>query len=514
MSQVIPLAVMADNEGRARLELRMDALREAILAASAGAALRECEELHLELERFTTSLKWRLFASALVWTQDERQANQWMCAAYQAAACLELRAVDLAASPADDRVIGVAALALHHLAEALKSGIAIGRSLLAEYRTLHDLMKRAIDAGRHREPLSLRVDGRQMRCCVESLYFRALLMARFAGGNLNCRQVEIFDAWLWQWMSVLESAPGAPPGAELRVDLDSSQGLWRGPRAALGVCLYLPHAPMERAFQSVVTQFHRGHLVPSEGLAAGFRIEEHIGVLDLLRRGLRQAKGEAGARAERQPGKGLADVHVGIAEIAARAFLPLAPRRVEIAPQGKDAARPHGRREADDPTGDLYLQQRRRLLVRDVSISGFGLEGLEAECAGMEVGDLLAIRRAGEPLALGKVVRIASSEGERIIVGVERLPGAAMPIRFAKPREDASGEDFDLVFVSGDDDSGRHDAFLVSERLYAERWKLDVAAEGDVFGFRFNRVRERGRAWVLAGFEIVTLERGAAAAAA
>jgi hypothetical protein len=63
-----------------------------------------------------------------------------------------------------------------------------------------------------------------------------------------------------------------------------------------------------------------------------------------------------------------------------------------------------------------------------------------------------------------------------------------------------------FVFVAGADDSGRHDAFLLPENLQRDNAEFRTRAGNDLYKLRFNRVRNKGRGWVLAGFEIVTAE--------
>ena len=60
-----------------------------------------------------------------------------------------------------------------------------------------------------------------------------------------------------------------------------------------------------------------------------------------------------------------------------------------------------------------------------------------------------------------------------------------------------------MLWIQGDDASGSRDGYLVSERTYDEGHKYEVRAGGHAYSFRFNRVRERGRGWILGGFEVL-----------
>jgi len=120
------------------------------------------------------------------------------------------------------------------------------------------------------------------------------------------------------------------------------------------------------------------------------------------------------------------------------------------------------------------------------------------------VGDLVAARlAASEPLALGRVMRsVPASTPGRVIVGVSRISSAARTVQVTMSTARAP-ESVSMLFVPGDDISGSHDAYLVGERTFDDAPAMQVRAPDHVYTMRFNRVRERGRGWVLAGFEIL-----------
>jgi len=66
------------------------------------------------------------------------------------------------------------------------------------------------------------------------------------------------------------------------------------------------------------------------------------------------------------------------------------------------------------------------------------------------------------------------------------------------------------LFVPGDNECGRRDAFLVSEATYQQQHTYVARIGDDAFTLRMNRVRGKGRGWLLAGFEIVPSRRVAA----
>jgi hypothetical protein len=93
---------------------------------------------------------------------------------------------------------------------------------------------------------------------------------------------------------------------------------------------------------------------------------------------------------------------------------------------------------------------------------------------------------------------------------VQRLTDAALPLRLVEEIGERELSEDTFVFVPGADASGRHDAFLVPENLRRENAAFRARAGNDLYKLRFNRVRNKGRGWVLAGFEIVTADRAQA----
>ena len=86
-------------------------------------------------------------------------------------------------------------------------------------------------------------------------------------------------------------------------------------------------APLEAARRTIVKEFHSGRTVPPD---SQFAIEDHIAVLDAVRRALRQARREPMQRAERFEATDNVDLYVGLAEIMVKGFAvtpPSAPSR-------------------------------------------------------------------------------------------------------------------------------------------------------------------------------------------
>lgn len=487
------------------------ALRLAALAGSAmddpARAMSLLVDLHREVSLATAALNSRLLRSALQWTDADKAEAVAMDAAHHklaGIACGLSRSLSNLGPPGDAQVGLAAALALCSLGDAAKYDAAVGRTRPHDYAAMHSLIRLAITGSFHRQTMDLEIEGRPARCTVEGLYFRALLLARFAGGTLNCKQLEILDGWIWMWMPALKSTAQPPAGAALRADLDSTTGLTRGPRGEAGPSLYLPQGPIEDAYRAVVAEFHDGRIVPAGRLAATFRIEDHVAVLDLVRQGLRESRKEPVTRAVRRPEGRMVEMHVGVAEVMARAFSPPAPvpAAISLATRaGKRIEAPRRESEHDVALREIYEPVRRLVRVVDESDTGLGLEGDMADCGHVCAGDLVGMRLHEDgPLVLGRVARSIPGRHATVSIGVHRLTSASHPMDVLPIGE--ADEGHAPLYVPGLEPSGTHDGFLVSDAVFTKGGRIGVAVESMRYTLRFNRVRERGRGWVLAGFEV------------
>lgn len=459
-------------------------------AACADPALHDAwpryQALAVDFEGLADETRARLLGTSPTWTDEEVALARWLHRACDGLVTLAFRLagwLEKAGGVADPRTHEAMASTLYFMGETLKWEVTVSTTWVNDLRKTHAVMRLAMAGGMHRKDTRMRVDGVDVECTIESLYFRVLLLARFASGTLNLKQIEILDAWMWLWAPALRGVAD-PAGSVLRADLDSGDGLKRGVRQGDGPSLYLPREPIEDVYEDLVSEFHAGRMVPATGRTAGLHIEEHVAVLGLIRQGLRHAKEKPAPRADRRACDRAVELLVGLPEILVRGFsTPQAP--VDPVP-GVDA-------------GD----KRRIVRVMNESDTGLGVEGPIATCGSIAVGDLVAMRLApGEPLVLGKVARsVPSKSAGHVVIGVQRLGRRAQLVSVQREGGPAATP---VVFVPGDDSSGRNDACLVSERSYAERGTLQAPLDGHLFTVRIDHARQSGRGWVLAGFEVIS----------
>jgi hypothetical protein len=484
------------EDARMQLESARRDLKSALRGLDSEEAARRIIDIGSCLDTGVARAKRDLLGSALCWTDDNQALMSWIERQHHGLVELGEELTFAMARDGSPMLIAMIASSLHHWGEAIKWSPGRDRTDLGP---LHLLFTRAQVLGRHREAFICKVDGGGKRTCVEALYFRALLLDRFGGGNLTAAQMEVLDAWLWQWGDALRGESVAPEGLHMRVDLDSRSGLREGPREATGPSLYLALVPLENARRAIVKELHRGNLVPAQGCSAELRIEEHIAVLDRLAKAFSAPEADAAPRAPRQQGdRARTEVWVGLQEILTRGIgVGIETGRFRALKLVHDSMEEQARHRFDDAS-------KRYFWLSDESASGLGFEALESDAAGIEVGALLGWRRiAGGPVIIGRVTRrVARMAGAEVFFGIHLLSECAQPLKLAPAVASRPEEDV-YLFVPGEDASGRHDAFLVPEGDFERHAAYGVAIGEQSFNLRFNRVRMKGRGWVLAGFELM-----------
>lgn len=500
-------------ECRGEFDKIRNALKSSLLESGVEDGAGRLLDLGAALDAGVARMKRDLLGSSLCWNEDNQLVTAWIHQQHRRIVEMSSRVIEAmrredGESPLLARII---ALTLFHWGEAVKW---ISGRERADYAPLHDMLSLSMAGGRHREPVTWVADGRGRTVTIEALYFRALLLDRFASGNLTRQQVEVLDAWLWEWAACLTATQSCPSGAALRVDLDANAGLRDGLREGSGRSLYLPLEPLEVQRRALIKELHRGRIVPMHGCTAEFRIEEHVAVLDHLARAFRAPQDTGAKRAARQQEAApRIEVWVGLPEILARGagvkagtetgqWLALSLADPSRSTELKDAGQPV-RYENADPS-------RRYLWLSDTSATGCGFEALDTDASGIEIGELIGWRRAASgPITLGRVIRrLPSTTAGQVFLGVQLLTEMGLP--FALTRADAfdrASAENTFLFVPGDDASGRRDAFLLPESRFQQQHSNHARTGDEAYTVKFNRVRDKGRGWILAGFEVVPAKR-------
>lgn len=499
-------------EGRADFERARNAARGAMSDASPDEVMNAINRLDADLDEGVFKLKAELLGSVLMWKPEDRALSAWIYDQHCEFAELARRAADLferRVGTDDTRTLRLIALAFMHWGEAAKW--VVGRRERYDYGWMHWLMRMAMTAGRHLDPVEVRLDARGRHATIESLFFRTLLLDRFAGGNLTRQQIEVLDAWLWEWTGALKGYPVWPEQPVLRADLDGKGGLRHGRRRDNGPSLYLAIPPLEARRLAVIKEFHRGRIVPSLGIAADFRVEEHVAVLEQLRVVFEAPQDDGAERVERHPTAGpYVEVWLGLSEILARGMNAVQPATRDTMMIRGPAALSDTQRLRAYQFADENETPRRMLRLADVSATGYGFEASEKDATGIGVGDLVGMRLSDEdPCVLGRVVRRVPGQTEgQVTLGVLAISRSPQALTLSRTVRQGRPDDDDLfIYVPGGDDSGAQDGFLVPEKMLQDPVCHDTVLGDDQFTIQFNRVRRKGRGWALAGFEILDARR-------
>lgn len=500
--------------GRLEYERARNALRAALAEGNPEELFESYLALDATLDAGVARVKSHLLGSVLCWTVDDRALSAWIYDQHYEIGDLARRAADLFERRlgADDaRTIRLVAQAFHHWGEASKW--VVGRRDRYDYAWMHWLMRLVVGAYRQHEACEVLLDGRKRTASVEALFFRTLILDRFAGGNLTRQQIEVLDAWLWDWITDLKSVDHWPGQAALRADLDGKVGLRLGRRADDGPCMYVPIAPLEARRQAVIREFHRGRIVPEKGVAASFRVEEHVAVLEQLRLLYDAAKDEHEERIERHAAGGTpVEVWVGLGEILSRGFRRETALEAKLAGRGKPG-KDSEKRMRHVQFRDEFDASRRYLRLVNTSATGFGFDASEEEAFGIGVGDVVGMRVSeDEPIVIGRVVRRVPGliEGS-IIIGVRAITAMPEPLTLSRTQPTCRADDDQtFIFVPGEDDSGSKDGFLVPEKILQDQGSYAAVIDENAYTIQFNRVRRKGRGWALAGYEIVEAKKAEA----
>jgi len=486
---------LTSAQAREEYEREYAALFDSIPVTPARVLAQRFARLDARLDAGMTEAKSAMLVPSLLSTEEDHALGRWI--QRQHAELARMGCAIVLAVLGDSRIEDASAwralaLTLVHMGEAVKWELIAGRAGPRDYAALHELARVALERAWLHMPCPIVVDRLMRTATIDALYFRALLLDRFSSGNLSRQQIEVLDAFLWEWAPALTALP-EPAGPVMRADLDSDHGLRYGPRRDGGACLYLSLDALEARRLGVIEAFHEGRVVPEQGRAAQIRLEAHVAVLQQLRRAFTGDE----ARAPREPAEATqVEAWVGLGEVTHALETEV---RAGIAPAEDPPGTAHR-----DKYDEVYDRPRRMVRLMDASDTGWLIEAADAAAAPLVVGELLALRfHAGTPLVLACVVRcVRQAESATLLVGLERLSNPGLPLRPCALRTE-HGLEGTYVFVPGEDSSGRQDAFVVPYRLLESSERFFVRHGGHDFALGFNRVRRRGRGWALAGYEMV-----------
>jgi hypothetical protein len=480
-------------------------------------------KLDAELDKRFADGEHAILSNALWWSEDDQRFCEWsaQCFANIGEMCSKLAETFLAAPVcplAPEHLHELLDTALVNLGHAAKWNYIAGKHNPGrDYRRLHLLYLGATRQGYADRQHEIARAGGVIQTTTMALYLRAMLLDSFSTGNLTRSQIAILDCWLWTWINAYEIASSLSEGeAGFSIDLSSNSGLkpgFAGAKAQQGVFVNIEALRMQLA--KVIKEFHSGRIYPGSGPATEFRIEDHVAVLDYLERFLSASKqGIAVRRAARsgaasQPIEGF----LGLDEVFTRA-LGVRDHNpgVVMATLQKSAA-------AGNPGSDLertrhvdfsqeYELKRRVFELHDVSDTGLGLEATEESASPLTVGDILGLRVPGtQEVTIGEIARkVPVGDGSNVHVGIRVLTANPTMVSMRSTR-DKAGAQFKGIYIPGSDNSGRNDIMLLRDINFSIKHRYEIGFQREMFVIQFNRVRDQGRGWVAAGYDLLEVKK-------
>jgi hypothetical protein len=490
------------EDGRLRFEQEFKAMRAQLADPNHSLVTNSFVALEWQFEQEVLKEQGPLLANPLMWDEGDQALSQWILRQFIKLADMGKRVMDIIANkgrgdPVLSYVIGRALV--HHgnvwkwTQFAGRSGNEIG------FANLNSLFARAIETGVENQAQSYQRDGKTIAPTLAGLYVRAHMLARVCSGNLNRQQIEIFDTWMWASMGEVQLREDHAGVPVIRFEPGGNRGLQFGPGEAASA-RYLPAEITRRLADRIQNDFHRGLIYPGHGATQSFRLEEHVAVLDFLRGFVEQVeRGRHPLRAERVQCDGqLVEVHCGLSDILrslSSGTRNLGPR---LAPTDPSAA---------NKIDTIYEMKRRYMALIDRSDSGLGMEVPANEASDLGVGDIISVSLSdsGEPV-MGEIARIVPSTRDGVLrVGVHLSFPDCQTIEVRVAGAAASRRDSNAIYVPGPDSSGRYDVLLVSETFAQSKPLCEITLGEQAYDLRINHIREKGRGWVAAGFEVVSI---------
>lgn len=491
---------LRQEDSRLRFEQEFKAMRAQLADPNHSLVTNSWVAMEWQFEQEVLKEQGPLLANPLMWDEHDQALSQWILRQFVKLADLGKRVVDLIANKGkDDPVLSyvIGRTLVHHgnvwkwTQFAGRNGNEIG------FANLNNLYARAAEAGVHNQAQSYQRDGKAIAPTLAGLYVRAHMLARVCSGNLNRQQIEIFDTWMWASMGEVqlrEEHGGAPV---IRFEPAGNRGLQFGPVDGPDA-RYLPAEVTRRLADRIQNDFHRGVIYPGHGAAQSFRLEEHVAVLDFLRNFVEQVeRGRYPQRAERMQCDGSAvEVHCGLSDILrslAQGTRNLGPRLAPTDPAN------------ENKIDTIYEMKRRYMSLLDRSESGVGMEVAAADAGDLGVGDIISVclPDVSEPV-MGEIARIVPSTREGMLrIGVQLSFPDCQTVELRVAGATAPRRDSQAIYVPGPDSSGRYDVLLVSETFAQSKPLCEITLGDQAYDLRINHIRDKGRGWVAAGFEVV-----------
>jgi hypothetical protein len=409
------------------------------------------------------------------------------------------------------RVTGLAMNAIHAF---VKWGHFLNESgRTTPWRQLHALYSVAESDGYAQVPFTLHASQPSFRPSVQSLYLRTLILDLLNTGNLSRLQIEIADGWFSAWCNDYGLDTEYSTRQHLFfVDLSADAGLRIMRRDSHGETMrYARIDALKAQIEEVQAGLRQGRLYAGFGAGAVFPIEEHVALLATIEKLYQSVAAGSENRIEERTRfeDREVDVVVGFELLAAKMQGGVAPPLLAPAGLGETLqvpmpdfklegepvqAAPTPAPAAEDP--DLL-----RWRVHDISTRGYGLIVERGVADGIQLNGIIGLRnhQAGGWIAGTVVRKLANRQRGEMLLGVEILAYRPIGVELAPA---GGGAPSAAIYLPGLDTSGKLDALLVRPADFSSENVFAIAAGGNRYTIRLNRIIKKGSDWIKARFEI------------
>jgi hypothetical protein len=123
-------------------------------------------------------------------------------------------------------------------------------------------------------------------------------------------------------------------------------------------------------------------------------------------------------------------------------------------------------------------------------------------------GDIVGIRVDPDAMPhVAVVVRKFAIEDRDFAIGVEWIAREPRRLDMHDPSREAQGGAVPILYLPGEDDTGRGDTMILDEKHFQHDGRYELAFDDRVFEARLNRLMRRGRGWVSAGYEVTGVRK-------
>jgi hypothetical protein len=382
------------------------------------------------------------------------------------------------------------------------------------WRQLHALYSVAESDGYAQVPFTLHTAQPSFRPSVQALYLRTLILDLLNTGNLSKVQVEVADGWFSSWCNEYSLDTEYSTRQHLFfVDLSADSGLRIMRRDSHGETMrYVRIDALKAQVEEVQAGLRQGRLYAGFGAGAVFPIEEHVALLATIEKLYQSVAAGSENRIEERTRfeDREVDVVLGFERLAGK-MQPAAPPPL-LAPAGLGETlqismpdfKLEGAETAEAPAvpgvaADDPDTQRWR--VHDLSTKGYGLLVDRGIAEGILLNGLIGLRnhQAGGWIVGSVVRKLANRQRGEMLVGVEILAYRPIGVELTPA---SGGPPSHALFLPGTDTSGKLDSLLVKPADFSSENTFILAASGNRYTIRLNRIIKKGSDWLKARFEI------------